>query len=67
MTAVNAEDIEKPGGLQRLLDSAVEPEGRSALLCEQHDPSAEMRPDANDVATCPNCGNRVRLVWVENE
>jgi hypothetical protein len=66
MTSVNAQDITEPGGMQRLLDSATEPEGRTAIMCEAHVPSVEMQR-LDDAAVCPECKASVRLVWVENE
>jgi hypothetical protein len=68
MTSVNPEDITKPGGMQRLLESATADEGHTAIMCEQHGlgddaTSVEMTRDG-DEATCPTCGNVVRLAWV---
>ena len=63
MTSVNPEDITKPGGMQRLLESATEDEGHTAIMCEQHKPPKEMER-TDDSASCWECGVMVRLVWV---
>jgi DNA-directed RNA polymerase subunit RPC12/RpoP len=65
VTSVNADDITKPGGMQRLLEKATADEGHTAIMCDSaiHASPVEMQRE-DDAATCPDCGMKVRLVWV---
>jgi hypothetical protein len=63
MTSVRADDIDKPGGLQRLLDAATETPGHPTIMCIGHTPPAEMERQDNE-AKCPVCGSAVLLGWV---
>lgn len=59
IVTIDPEDLAKPGGLGRLLESAVG-ERRSVILCQQHEDEVEMEAD-EDRATCPECGLTVRF------